>query len=34
LWGVVAGLLYIGSVVFGRVGGLARRLAPRRHLEA
>jgi zinc/manganese transport system permease protein len=31
---LTAGLLYAGSVVFGRVGGLARRLAPRRHLEA
>jgi zinc/manganese transport system permease protein len=31
---LTAGLLYVGSVVFGRVGGLARRLAPRRHLEA
>jgi zinc/manganese transport system permease protein len=31
---LTAGVLYLGSVVFGRVGGLARRLAPRRHLEA
>jgi len=31
---LTAGALYVGSVVFGRVGGLARRLAPRRHLEA
>jgi len=31
---LVAGVLYLASVLFGRVGGLARRLAPRRHLEA
>jgi zinc/manganese transport system permease protein len=31
---LVAGLLYGLSVVFGRVGGLARQLMPRRHLEA
>ena len=31
---LAAGVLYVGSVMFGRVGGLARRLAPRRHLEA
>ncbi len=31
---LTAGILYVGSVVFGRVGGLARRLARRRHLEA
>ena len=31
---LVAGVLYVGSVLFGRVGGLARRLIPRRHLEA
>ena len=31
---LTAGILYVGSIVFGRVGGLARRLAPRRHLEA
>lgn len=31
---LTAGMLYVGSVLFGRVGGLARRLAPRRHLEA
>jgi zinc/manganese transport system permease protein len=31
---LVAGVLYAGSIVFGSVGGLARRLLPRRHLEA
>jgi zinc/manganese transport system permease protein len=31
---LAAGVLYLGSVVFGRVGGLARRFAPHRHLEA
>lgn len=29
-----AGALYIGSVLFGRVGGVVPRLFPRRHLEA
>jgi zinc/manganese transport system permease protein len=29
-----AGALYIGSVLFGRVGGIVPRLLPRRHLEA
>jgi zinc/manganese transport system permease protein len=31
---LAAGLLYIGSVLFGRVGGLAWRAFPGRHLEA
>jgi zinc/manganese transport system permease protein len=31
---LVAGALYVGSVLVGRVGGLARHLRPRRHLEA
>jgi zinc/manganese transport system permease protein len=31
---LVAGLLYAISVIFGPVGGLARQLLPRRHLEA
>jgi zinc/manganese transport system permease protein len=31
---LVAGALYIGSVLFGRVGGVIPRLFPRRHLEA
>ena len=31
---LTAGVLYVGSLVFGPVGGLARRLVPRRHLEA
>jgi len=31
---LVAGVLYAVSVIFGRVGGLARHLLPRRHLEA
>jgi zinc/manganese transport system permease protein len=31
---LVAGLVYCGSVLFGRRGGLLRRLLPRRHLEA
>jgi zinc/manganese transport system permease protein len=31
---LTAGGLYVGSIAFGRVGGLARRLVPRRHLEA
>jgi zinc/manganese transport system permease protein len=31
---LVAGVFYAVSVVFGRVGGLVRRFAPRRHLEA
>jgi len=29
-----AGVLYVGSVIFGRVGGLVQHLMPRRHLEA
>jgi zinc/manganese transport system permease protein len=29
-----AGLLYVLSVLFGRVGGLVRQMLPRRHLEA
>jgi zinc/manganese transport system permease protein len=31
---LVAGVLYLLSVLFGRVGGLARQLFPGRHLEA
>ncbi|HEX3859739.1 MAG TPA: metal ABC transporter permease [Pseudolabrys sp.] len=31
---LAAGLLYIGSVLFGRVGGVVWRLFPARHLEA
>ena len=31
---LVAGGLYIGSVLFGRMGGVLRRAIPRRHLEA
>ena len=31
---LTAGALYVGSLAFGPVGGLARRLVPRRHLEA
>jgi zinc/manganese transport system permease protein len=31
---LVAGVLYAVSIVFGRVGGLAWRLFPGRHLEA
>jgi zinc/manganese transport system permease protein len=31
---LVAGAIYAGSVIFGNVGGLARRLFPGRHLEA
>jgi zinc/manganese transport system permease protein len=31
---LTAGVLYLGSLAFGSVGGLARRLMPRRHLEA
>ena len=31
---LVAGVIYAGSVIFGKVGGLARRLFPGRHLEA
>ena len=31
---LVAGVLYVGSVLFGRVGGLVWRLFPGRHLEA
>jgi zinc/manganese transport system permease protein len=31
---LTAGVLYVGSLAFGSVGGLARRLLPRRHLEA
>jgi zinc/manganese transport system permease protein len=31
---LVAGALYAGSILLGRVGGLARQLVPRRHLEA
>jgi zinc/manganese transport system permease protein len=31
---LVAGLLYGGSVLFGRVGGMLRQAFPGRHLEA
>jgi zinc/manganese transport system permease protein len=31
---LVAGALYAGSILLGRVGGLARQLVPRLHLEA
>jgi zinc/manganese transport system permease protein len=31
---LVAGVIYAGSVIFGNVGGLARRWFPGRHLEA
>jgi zinc/manganese transport system permease protein len=31
---LVAGAIYIGSVIFGRFGGFARRFFPGRHLEA
>jgi zinc/manganese transport system permease protein len=31
---LVAGLLYAGSVLFGRIGGLVRQAFPGRHLEA
>src|SRR5262249_2180771 len=31
---LVAGLLYVGSLMFGRVGGLLRQVFPGRHLEA
>jgi len=31
---LVAGLLYVGSLMFGRVGGLLRQAFPGRHLEA
>lgn len=31
---LVAGLLYIGSILFGRIGGLVWRAFPGRHLEA
>jgi dimethylargininase len=31
---LTAGVLYVGSVLFGRVGGLVQHLRPRRHLEA
>lgn len=31
---LVAAVLYVGSVAFGRVGGLARQMFPGRHLEA
>jgi zinc/manganese transport system permease protein len=31
---LVAGLFYIASILFGRHGGLLRRMFPRRHLEA
>jgi zinc/manganese transport system permease protein len=31
---LVAGLLYVASVLFGRIGGLVWRLFPGRHLEA
>jgi len=31
---LVAGALYAVSVIFGRIGGLARHMLPRRHLEA
>ena len=30
----VAGALYLGSVLFGRVGGILRQLFPKQHLEA
>jgi zinc/manganese transport system permease protein len=31
---LVAGVLYLASLLFGRVGGLVRQLFPGRHLEA
>jgi zinc/manganese transport system permease protein len=31
---LVAGTLYLVSVLFGRVGGVLRQALPRRHLEA
>jgi zinc/manganese transport system permease protein len=31
---LVAGVLYVVSVLFGQVGGLVRQVLPRRHLEA
>ena len=31
---LVAGALYLGSVLFGRVGGILRQLFPKQHLEA
>jgi zinc/manganese transport system permease protein len=31
---LTAGVLYVGSVIFGRAGGLVQHLLPRRHLEA
>jgi len=31
---LTAGVFYVGSLAFGTVGGLGRRLVPRRHLEA
>jgi zinc/manganese transport system permease protein len=31
---LVAGAIYVGSVIFGRVGGFARQFFPGRHLEA
>jgi len=31
---LVAGVLYVLSLLFGKVGGLARQMLPRRHLEA
>ena len=31
---LVAGVLYVLSVLFGHVGGLVRQALPRRHLEA
>jgi zinc/manganese transport system permease protein len=31
---LVAGAIYVGSVVFGRFGGIARQFFPGRHLEA
>src|SRR4051794_7870086 len=31
---LVAGALYVVSILFGRVGGLVRQVLPRRHLEA
>ena len=31
---LVAAVLYVVSILFGRVGGLLREIFPRRHLEA
>ena len=31
---LVAGVLYVVSVLFGQVGGLVRQALPQRHLEA